>query len=761
MAGSHNCVGFRYDGLLTLGLCRLLTMKDFSPKRRIAMNAPDAAPLVKELVLVGGGHTHALVLRKWGMRPVPGARLTLINPGPVAPYSGMLPGFIAGHYSRDALEIDLVRLARFAGARLILDHATAVDPAAGLVHLAGRGSVAYDLLSVDIGVTSDMAQLPGFADHAVAAKPLAGLADRWDSFCQQAGPAKVAIIGGGVAGAEIAMAVAHRLATLGRPAHISVIDRGKVLSGATPSARRKLLAAMDALGISRVQGAAPVAVLPDAVELEGGRMVPADLTIGAAGAVPQAWLADSGLPCVDGYLAVDAQLRSLGDPRIYAAGDCAHLTHAPRPKAGVFAVRAAPVLAWNLRADLVGLQRRSFHPQRDFLKLVSLGGKVALAEKLGVAVTGAGLWGWKDRIDRDFMDQFGHLPVMSTPPAPKGAARGVAAELAGPAPCGGCGAKLGQGALSDALARLPDSQRDDVMTGPGDDAAVIRVGGALQVLTTDHLRAFALDPALVARVTATHALGDIWAMGATPQTVMANVVLPRMAARLQSGWLTEIMDAAAEVFGTQGAQIVGGHSSMGAELTVGFSITGLLDGQALTIAGAQPGDALILTRGIGTGVILAAEMRGQADGRDVANAWAQMQTPQGDAAQVLRSKARAMTDVTGFGLAGHVSAICRASGVGAQLHLADIPVLPGAASLAARGIRSTLFAQNQASLANNITIISKPSADLVFDPQTAGGLLAAVPADDADRLVAALQELGHPAAVIGKVLAGPPRITLV
>ena len=131
------------------------------------MHSP--VPLTRDVVLVGGGHTHALVLRMWGMRPVAGARLTVINPGVTAPYSGMLPGHVAGHYTRDDLDIDLVRLARFAGARLIEDAATGIDPGARRVSLAGRPDIRYDLLSVDVGITSDMGNLPGFAEHAVPA----------------------------------------------------------------------------------------------------------------------------------------------------------------------------------------------------------------------------------------------------------------------------------------------------------------------------------------------------------------------------------------------------------------------------------------------------------------------------------------------------------------------------------------------------------------------------------------------------------------
>ena len=695
-------------------------------------------PLISELVLLGGGHAHALVLRRLGMDPVPGVRLTLINPGPTAPYTGMLPGHVAGHYARDALDIDLVRLARFAGARLVLGAVDRIDPVARALSVPGRAPIGYDLLSIDIGVTSDMAGLPGFAEHGIAAKPLGRFAEAWDGYCARSGPARIAVIGGGVAGVELALACAHRMHALGRAAEVAVIDRGAILGG-WPG-RKRLLRAMAAHGIARIEGAAPVAVTPDAVVLADGRRVASDFTIGAAGAVPHGWLATCGMAMQDGYLVVDDHLRSVSHPEIYGAGDCVHLRDSPRPKAGVFAVRAAPVLAWNLRADLTGRQRRAFRPQRDFLKLVSLGGRDALAEKAGLTWSGPAMWRWKDRIDARFMDRLKHLPAMAQPRPPAGAARGLATEMAGPAPCGGCGAKLGAGALGTILGGRP-----------GDDAAVVTVGGLRQVMSTDHLRGFALDPVLVARAAAIHAMGDIWAMGARPQVALATVILPRMAARLQGAWLAEVMTAARDVFAAEGTEIVGGHSSMGTEVTLGFAVTGVLDRDPVTLAGARPGDALILSRGIGTGVVLAAEMQMRATGPEVAATWAQMTTPQGAASAILAPHAHAMTDVTGFGLGGHLGNICAASGVGAEVRLDAMPLLPGALRLSAEGLRSTLFAQNRAALAGRVTAPETAQAALIFDPQTAGGLLAAVPRQEAEKIVAALCRAGFAAACIGHV----------
>lgn len=724
---------------------------------------PAPVPLTRDLVLIGGGHAHALVLRRWGMDPLPGTRLTLINPGPDAPYTGMLPGFVAGHYPRKALDIDLVRLARFAGARLILGAVTGIDRAARVIHVPGRPGIGYDVASVNVGITSDLPSLPGFAEHGVAAKPLGVFARVWTDrrAAMAAGrlAPEVAVIGAGVGGIELAMAMAHALKRDGTgAARITVIERDTALPGMGRAARAVLLDELHRLGISLLEGAQAREVTAGTVVLDSGDAVPSRFTVGVAGARPFGWLADTGLDLHDGFVTVDATLRSTNDPAIFAVGDCAHLSHAPRPKAGVFAVREAPVLTRNLRAALgSGEAMRRYKPQRDYLKLVSLGGKSALADKYGLGLRGRWLWRWKDRIDRAFMDRLQDLPAMKPPSLPARKADGVAEALGDKPMCGGCGAKVGAGTLGAVLADLPAPARADILSRPGDDAAILKTGGAVQVVTTDHLRAFTEDPYTMARITAVHALGDIWAMGAKPQAAVINVILPRMAATLQDRTLREIMAGAEQALTQAGAAIVGGHTTLGAELTVGFTLTGLRD-RPITLAGARPGDALILTKPLGSGTLLAAEMTMQARGRWIAALLDGMAIPQGAAARLLGG-AHAMTDVTGFGLAGHLLAICEASGTGAEISLDRVPFYDGAMELAAQGVRSTIYPQNRTAGAR-MTLPDDPRADLLFDPQTAGGLLAAIAPDDADATVAALCQAGYRAARIGRVVDGPAFVTV-
>jgi selenide,water dikinase len=245
-------------------------------------------------------------------------------------------------------------------------------------------------------------------------------------------------------------------------------------------------------------------------------------------------------------------------------------------------------------------------------------------------------------------------------------------------------------------------------------------------------------------------------MGAAPQAALAQIILPPLSPALQERTVAELLGGASEIFTAEGAEIVGGHTTTGAELTLGFTVTGLAD-RPITLAGARPGDVLILTKPIGFGTILAAEMRLAARGADVAACLAEMARPQGAAARLL-ADAHAMTDVTGFGLAGHLLNILEASGTGASIDLAAIPLHAGALDLAAAGIRSTIWKENRAAAAPRVIHDDTPLAALLFDPQTAGGLLAAVPPDRANAILQMLEKEGYRAAGIGTVTEGPPVI---
>lgn len=716
----------------------------------------------RDVAFIGGGHAHALALKAWGMNPVPGARLTLIDPNPKAPYTGMLPGLVAGHYRREELEIDLVRLARHAGARLVLGKVEGIDRTNRTIKVAGRADIAYDVASINIGSSSKLRNIPGFEEHANPAKPLDRFADEWEKFASSVAegvaPPRAAVVGGGVAGVELALAMEHRLAkTASVGPEISILEAKNDLLGELGSRARNLVKAqIGRTGIRVLTSERVAAFHPERVEIESGKSIECGFAAVAAGATAQNWLNDADIELENGFVVVDDELRSTSDPSIYAVGDCAHFGAAPLPKAGVYAVRQAPILLRNLRADLTGGSRRPYRPQRDFLRLVSVGEQRAVGQRFGLGVCGTAVWRFKDRIDRKFMRKLSELPKMDDSD-PHSKANENDSVLNPHRLCGGCGSKLGQNRLQDALAELPKIGRNDVEFSGGDDAAALQIGGRTQVISTDHIRAFAEDYWLHARIASIHALGDVWAMGATPQSALAQVVLPVMADPMHEATLKEIMHGAASAFSPEGAEIIGGHTSLGTELLIGFTVTGIAEGRIIRKSGAKPGDKLILTKALGTGTILAGEMDMLADGRDVARALSEMSRPSGDASRILSKVANAMTDVSGFGLAGHLMEVLQQSGVSAVLDLDAIPFLPGAAELALRGVRSTIWPAN-CKVSAAMTFAPGPGADLLFDPQTAGGLLAAIPSDLAPGIMDDLGEAGVQAAQIGEISGGRPWI---
>ncbi|MCC8432571.1 selenide, water dikinase SelD [Reyranella aquatilis] len=712
-----------------------------------------AAPLLKDLVLVGGGHSHVHVVRSFGMKPMPGVRLTLIGRDIETPYSGMIPGFVAGTYTFDECHIDLARLCAWNGARLIHAEAVGLDRLNRQVLLKDRPPVSYDLVSLDVGSSPSMAAIAGAAEHATPVKPIAELGRRWLGFLERVkdwqGALDIAVIGGGAGGVELALAIDHRLRQVARGAQVSVTlaTKGEILSGQAVAARQRMRAIFGRRGVRLIEHTATTRIDADAVHLENGERLRADDAFVVTQASAAAWFAETGLSLDErGFFAVEPTLASSGDPSVFAAGDCASVTAHPRPKAGVFAVRHGPPLAENLRLALLGQPPRPFTPQRRYLSILGTGDGNAVATRGGFAIEGAWVWRWKDHIDRKWMRMYREPPAApmdrrarTAPPDPALAdadARRLLADIG--MRCGGCGAKVGAGVLDRVLARLGPSPGSSVAIGldAPDDAAMIEVPpGQALVQSVDFFRTFIDDPFVFGEVAAVHALGDVWAMGARPHSALALAVVPAAAERLMEEDLFQMLAGARRVLDGAGCALIGGHSGEGPEAALGFSVNGLVvASRALRKGGLRPGDRLVLTKKLGTGVIFAAAMRGMARAAWIEAALASMRTPSGAAAQtLLDAGAHACTDVTGFGLAGHIAEMIRASGnVAVDIDLDALPALPGATELFAQGFASSLQPENLRArhlIDGMDRAASHSKLPLLFDPQTAGGLLAALPAD--------------------------------
>ncbi len=704
------------------------------------------------------------------MKPAPGVRLTLVLDRPYAVYSGMVPGFVAGDYQAAELEIDCIPLARRAGARVILAAAIGLDPGARRLELAGRPPIGYDVISFDVGSTVIGAELPGVREHALATRPIGRFVAALDAYAG-AGARRIAVVGAGAAGIELAFCLEARLRASGSAPEIQLLGSGtEILPGASRALRRRASGILAERGIPVRNQTTVQAVTRDGLVLEAGESLAFDRVIWATGATPLPLLASIPLgrdPA--GFLRVRETLQSVDDDDVFAAGDCAASdAHPWIPRAGVYAVRQGPVLDANLRARLAGRSLRRYRPQRDFLSLLNLGGGRALGGKWGMAFAGPAVFALKDRIDRRFMERFQVL-------APDGSD-----ALAFPSPesmgmeemaCGGCAAKVGAGGLAQALSRLepavPDPSVRVGLVEPDDAAAIATPSGDIVLATVDGFRGFTDDPWLVGRVATQNAVSDVDASGGTPRHALAWVTVSDE--RHSEETLFQVMAGVRSELDARKISLVGGHSTVGPELMVGLTVLGGLGAGQLPFskAGLRPGDRLVLTKPLGTGVLLAADMQGRASGAQVSEVHRAMLSGNASAAELAREHAAsAVTDISGFGLAVHLGEMLGASGVRAQISVEAVPALPGAREALARGLRSSFHPQNEAAalrIWGPLHRADGPESALLLDPQTSGGLLIGIAAERESALLGALVAAGNQEArTIGVVLdAAESRIPML
>ena len=719
---------------------------------------------MKTLVLVGGGHAHVQVLRRFAMDPPSGIRLIVILDRPVAVYSGMVPGFVAGDYTHSDLGIDVVPLARLAGASVILSPATDVDPVRKTVSIEGRPPIRFDLLSLDVGSTVRGLDLPGVQEHALSTRPIASFVYALEAHLARlralGRPAKIAVVGGGAAGTELAFTLDARLADASVPREITVYAAEKeLLANASAATRRALEREANAreiathfdVRVTRVDAGALVA------RQNGDESkYDADLVIWATGASPVAFPAHEGTARLKtdshGFIEVRDTLQTIGFDDVFAVGDCARLVDHPWvPRAGVYAVRQGPILEANLRARLTNQSIKPYRPQRDFLSLLNLGHGRALGSKWGRAFASTSVFRLKDWIDRRFMDRFQVLDESGRPrPAlAKLSAMGSSDDEA-EMMCGGCAAKLGAEPLAAALALMPAPPSDDtVILGldARDDVAATRgPDGATMLHNIDVIRAFADDPWLVGRVAAANALSDLHAKGGKPRHAQAIVGLPELFPHEAEAELFQVLSGLRSILDPLGVSLLGGHTTIGDALTVGLSVSGdgPTEAELVRQTGARAGDVLLLTQPLGTGVILAADMRGLARGNWLIAAHDAMQHVNDVAGEItLRRGVHAATDVTGFGFAGHLLTLLSRDDLLAELDGEAMPLLPGARTLWADGLVSTADPANRMAFEARV---DAPEADLpwLFDPQTAGGLLLAVAPEAVDGILAEFKAAGEP-----------------
>ena len=723
----------------------------------------------KDLVFVGGGHAHALALRMLAMRPIDGLRITLISPASHTPYSGMLPGLVAGHYTFEQTHIDLPRVCQRAGVRFICAEATAIDPVQQTISLQGRPDIAYDVLSIDVGSQPELDSIVGARLHSVPVKPVAGLWQRWNMLREklQSFPGddthRIAMVGGGAGSVELIAAMAEQFSGPDHPGSNKLAfnlfcGAREILQGYNARARKSAETALINYGIEVHLNSRVATVEQQALITENGDRHDFDELFWCTGAAAAPWIAASGLQTDQrGFLATLNTLQSLNYANVFGTGDCATQVDHPRPKAGVYAVRQGPILANNLRNYVLHKPLKEHVPQQRFLSLLSLGAKQATADRGLLSASGSWVWRWKDKIDQEFMSRFEELPKMAL-----NAARDSLPELnerEPQAPCGGCGAKVGADSLATVLGELAETYPLECPIDNADDSVLIPgSAGTPIVQSIDTLRQIVADPWLMGRIAANHALSDLYASGASPVSALASISLPFSATDILQRELKQILAGALFEFSLVGCKLLGGHTMQGPELAVGFVVNGsamLPESGFLAKRGLRDGDHLLLTKPLGSGTLFASHMQLKADGRDIQTAIDMMlQSNSAAAALAVDYGVSACTDVTGFGLSGHLQEMLE-PGQRASLRLTQLPVLPGSLESMDAGIYSTMHKANSRAGGRSVEMISgkkNSRYELLFDPQTSGGLLMGVPPISSAGLCASLIDAGYThATVIGEL----------
>ena len=659
------------------------------------------------------------------MRPElrPDRAITLVSSYSTALYSGMVPALIAGVVKRTEASINLRWLAQQAGVAFAQAPITGIDPQ-GDLRLKDRQALSFGFLSLNLGAVT---RRKGYL-KAIAIKPLEPALraiSAQDALANNPITHPFHCVGAGLAAVEIALALRQRwpqrpliLHTGGRSLHTSIV--------------RELLQAHIQLSD---------APAPDTAD-----------TLLCTGSEAPSWLAESGLACDNnGRVLTHPTLQALNQHQIFAAGDCAVIQGMERPPSGVWAVRAAQPLARNLEKISRGQTPQPWRPQHRALQLlgITIGARREAWLLWGNTCLGPHpwLWRWKQQLDHNFMERFRPQAAMNTDLKRQGD-HAMA--------CRGCAAKLPADPLEEALSCC---QSAHLASEPEDAHTLGMSSKGGQVLTSvDGFPALISDPWLNGRLTTLHACSDLWASGARVTTAQAIVTVPAVDSSAQVNLLGQTLAGVRSALTEQGASLIGGHtlesrqassSPPALDLQVSLSVTGETPPgqQPWGKGGIQPGDHLLLSRPIGTGVLFAAAMQGAGYASDLDRALAQMQTSQHDILEQLLNLQEqhpccihACTDITGFGLLGHLNEMVAASNpVTIELWIDQIPLLPGASALFHAGITSTLAPANRralATLSNQVRAIKagrdqsnslNPAQETVLiDPQTCGPLLISV-----------------------------------
>jgi selenide,water dikinase len=370
---------------------------------------------MKKIVLIGGGHSHAIVLKMFGKSPLSEVKLTLISDTVFTPYSGMLPGHLAGFYSYEESHLNLSKLAAFAQAQFFQDRVLGLDLNNQQIRCQKLNPIEFDYLSIDIGSMPNFQQIPGAKEMAIAVKPVANFLKHWNDLLerikqQPKQPISLAIVGGGAGGVEVALNIQSRFHQLGQTENLEIHlfqKSSRLLSNHNQSVSNRLEKLLKSRKIHLHLSENVTEIKDYNIICQSGLKVKANPIFWATEASPQPWIKESGIATdSQGFILVEDTLQSRSHPQIFAAGDIATMINYSHPKAGVFAVRQGKPLFNNLQRIICGKPLQKYQPQKRYLALIGTGDRQAIASWGNWSFQASWLWLLKDYLDRQFMARF-------------------------------------------------------------------------------------------------------------------------------------------------------------------------------------------------------------------------------------------------------------------------------------------------------------------------------------------------------------------
>jgi selenide,water dikinase len=749
-------------------------------------------PIVSDLVLLGGGHANIQVLKMLAMKPIGGLRITLISDQIHSPYSGMIPGYLAGYYSYEECHFDLRRICEELGQRFIKAKIIGIDPQRKKIQLENRAEVSYDCASINVGIEPQSIENASVAAalKLIPLKPISRFIAHWERLIADLNaykgsePLKIAVVGAGASGVEISIILKMLIDQHQWNAEVSLIHRHEYLVSAKDLlAQKKLSETLKELGVKVFKNTQALKEQENGLVLKDdqGLIQTKDFyrVLTATHASAPQWFKQSGLPVdADGFVKVTGNLLVEQEHALFAAGDCIYFTPSPLKKAGVYAVRQGRVLEHNIRAYFTGKSTlKTFRPKKNVLSLITIGERKALVHQDSASILRwmwpSLLWMVKDGIDRRFMKRFQattfrvkprHFSKAMPPPEYTLVPDDWESNT-----CGGCGSKLGASTLALSLNKLDIPKDDAVLLGvkDGEDCALTKVSEhTLCLQSIDQFRAFISDPYLLGQIAAQHALSDIYAMGGVAKTAQVGLTLEAANKKIQQEDIFQLMSGVLATLSPSAVSLVGGHTGEGAELAISISVQGEVSPErVLRKQLTKPGNRLILTKPIGTGVIFAANMLAQANGKLVDQVLSSMLESNKTAMEIIRAfDVSGCTDITGFGLLGHAFEMMGKSDqtLGVKIDYQAIPLFDSVDELFAKGYYASIAEENYRSLSAVLDVdVSNQKFPALFDPQTSGGLLFSLPSGQVEACLKALHQNGvSKACVIGEVIDEPRMIVI-